>query len=433
MAWLLNIIYFLALLIYSPKIIYRMIAQNRYKQGWRQKLGKISRRSPNKPCIWIHAVSVGEVNATRTLIPALIKTLPDCEIVISTTTDTGFARAQALYAKEHSVFYYPADFSWIVKRAFKNIKPAICLLMELEVWPNFAVTAQKTNTPIVILNGRISEKSYPRYKLIKPVTKWMFSKVTTFLVQTNQYRQRFCALGTDPDKIIVTNSLKYDTAVIYDKAPGSDELAQQLNITTEPLFAAGGTGPGEEKIILDTFEKLKNHSELKNLRTAIIPRKPERFDAVAQLASQSSYDFVRYSTLKGTENKLDSKPDIIIGDTMGDLTKFYSLASVTFVGRSMVKMGGSDMMEPAALGKCIILGPHTFNFQQTVDALLENNSAIEVHNPHQLYQAALKCLTNTELANGYGQKARQVIKDNQGATQKSVEEIARILQYSQKQ
>ncbi len=431
MAWLLNIIYVLALIIYSPKIIYRMIAQNRYKQGWSQKLGKITRRTPDKPCIWIHAVSVGEVNATRTLTPALAKSLPDCEIVISTTTDTGFARAQSLYAKEHSVFYYPADFSWIVKKAFKNLNPAICLLMELEVWPNFAITAQKTNTPIVILNGRISEKSFPRYKLIKPITKWMFSKVTKFLVQTNQYRQRFLELGTDPEKIIVTNSLKYDTAIICDKAPGCEKLAEQLNITNEPVFVAGGTGPGEEDIILQTFAELKNHPDLKNLRTAIIPRKPERFDSVAQTAQQSGFDFIRYSTLKGTNDKLNSKPDIIIGDTMGDLTKFYSVASVTFVGRSMVKMGGSDMMEPAALGKCIILGPHTFNFQQTVDALLLKNSAIEIHNQKQLYEAALKCLTNPELANGYGQKARQVIKDNQGATQKSVDEIVKILQSNQ--
>jgi 3-deoxy-D-manno-octulosonic-acid transferase len=426
MKFITDCLYLLAIVLISPKIIYRILRHNRYRTGWSQRLGKISRRNPSKKCIWIHAVSVGEVNATKTLIAKLKDSLTDYEIVISSTTDTGLARAKAIYADRFSVFYFPFDLSFIMRRAFKNLQPDICLLMELEVWPNLTQIAAKENIPVIIVNGRLSDKSFPKYKLIKPLTKWMFAKVSLVLAQTQQYADRFIELGCPEQKVIVTSSLKYDTAEIAEKAPGTDQLSEQLNIGTDTLWVAGGTGPNEEKIILQTFEKLKKTEQLSDLRLAIVPRKPERFDEVAELIASSGFQSVRYSEIKANETKLTTCPDIILGDTMGDLRKFYSLAAIVFIGRTLTPMGGSDMMEPAALGKCTIFGPHTFNFRQTVQALLAGDGAIEVAGAEQLYQTTLKCLTDTEFAKQIARNGTEVIKQNQGATEKTVKAIIEI-------
>lgn len=425
---ILDFVYLLAVLAYSPVIIYRAVRYKRYRAGWAQRFGKISRRSPSKKCIWIHAVSVGEVNAAKTVIAELKKGFSDFEIVISTTTDTGFARATNLFEKKHQVFFFPFDFSFVMHRAFNNIRPVVCLLMELEVWPNFVDTAHKSNVPVIVVNGRISEKSFSRYNLIKPVVKKIFRKVSIILAQTDEYAGRFKEIGAGNESVIVTGSLKYDTAQITDKVEGTDTLADQLSIGNERLWIAGATGPGEEKIILDVFSQLRNQEGFEDLRLVIVPRKPERFDEVARLITEAHFDFIRYSAVKSSELKTqNSKLPVILGDTMGDLRKFYCLATVIFVGRSLVPMGGSDMMEATALGKCTIFGPYAFNFQQTVDALLESNGAILVQDDKELLAAMQKCLDEPDYARKIAQNGREVIKENQGATQKSIEQIAKFL------
>ncbi len=211
---IIDLLYLLAAVAYSPVIIYRTIRHKRYRSGWSQRFGKINLSNTNKKCIWLHAVSVGEVNAAKTIIKELENKFADFEVVISTTTDTGFARATNLFSDNHQVFFFPFDFSWIMRRAFRNIRPAICLLMELEVWPNFVQIAQKSNIPVVVVNGRMSDKSFPGYRKIKPIAKKMFGKVTLTLAQTEEYARRFKELGCPNEKVIVTNSLKYDTAQI---------------------------------------------------------------------------------------------------------------------------------------------------------------------------------------------------------------------------
>jgi 3-deoxy-D-manno-octulosonic-acid transferase len=422
-----DFIYLFALIAISPKILFRALTQNRYKQGWSQRLGKISRKYPNKKCIWIHAVSVGEVNATKTIIAELKKRLPDYEIILSATTDTGIDRAQKLYGDQLTVFYFPFDFSFVIHRAFKNLKPSICLLMELEVWPNFTSRARRLKIPVVVINGRISDKSFPKYNLIKPFVKPVFEKVSLFLAQSTEYAERFISLGGRKEATITTGSLKYDTAQITEKAEGADKLAQQFNIINQRLFVAGGTGPNEEKIILNVFKKLKEQTKYNNLRLAIVPRKPERFDEVADLIKKSGFELIRYSQIKAGEKSGISQNAIILGDTMGDLRKFYSLATVVFVGRTLVPMGGSDMMESAAIGKCTIFGPHTFNFKQTVDALLAENGAIEVKDGDELFEAVNKCLSNPEYTKQIAAAGQKIIKKNQGATQKTVDAIVDLL------
>ena len=268
----------------------------------------------------------------------------------------------------------------------------------------------------------------------------MFAKVPLVLAQTDEYARRFKELGCS--NVIVSSSLKYDTADTDAKVPGADVLAAQLLEKFEirnskfeiPLWVAGGTGNDEEAILLDVYQQLKQDARFADLRLAIVPRKPERFDEVAQLIKEKGFHLIRYSSIKKGDRRQDSDSGqksridaIILGDTMGDLRKFYSLASIIFVGRSLVPMGGSDMMEAAALGKCTIFGPHAFNFKQTVDALLADNGAILINNKKELLGAMKKCLTNPAFAQQIAQNGRKVIMKNQGATKKTIKKITDFL------
>ncbi len=433
MTALIDIAYLIALLAVSPMAIYKMLRYGRYRAGWANRFGKISRKRPDKKCIWIHAVSVGEVNATTTLIRELESKFPDYEIAISTTTDTGFARANALFGSRLSVFYFPMDFSLTMKRAFTNIRPAMCLLIELEVWPNLARIAKQSGIPVIVVNGRLSERSLRRYNLIKGVARKLFGNVTLALAQSEEYAERFRQLGMPAERVIVTGSVKYDTAQVTDKVEGADLLAAQLGLKNNRLWVAGATGNDEEQIILDVYRRLIEQKQFADLRLAIVPRKPERFNEVAELIKQSSFELTRYSELKATaikstiDNRQSSIRNVVLGDTMGDLRKFYSLAAVIFVGRSLVSMGGSDMMEAAALGKCTIFGPHAFNFKQAVADLLKANGAILVKDADELFNAMTKCLTDADYARRIAQNGQQLIIKNQGATARTINNISTML------
>ena len=428
MRFIIDLIYLLAAIAFSPVVLYRMARHRRYRRGWAQRFGSISRRTPEKRCIWLHAVSVGEVNAAKTLIDAVERQFPAYEVVVSTTTDTGFARAEKLFGPERAVFYFPFDLSPVMRRAFRRIDPAVCLLMELEVWPNFVFTATDKSVPVVVVNGRISDKSFGQYKRIRHLTRRFFGRIDLILAQTPEYAGRFTALGCSSQRVIVTSSLKYDTAQVTDEVEGAQALAEQLNLAATRLWVAGGTGNDEEQIILDAYQALHRDERFADVRLAVVPRKPERFNEVAQIIEQQGFDLVRYSLLKNTDARApENAQAVILGDTMGDLRKFYSLAHVIFVGRSLVPMGGSDMMEAAALGKCTLFGPHAFNFRQTVAALLDGQGAIQVDDGDALLAAVRKCLAEPSYAEQIARQGREVIKQNQGATEKSIQHIARFL------
>jgi 3-deoxy-D-manno-octulosonic-acid transferase len=443
MSVFLDMLYLFGALAFSPIIAYRAIRYKRYRTGWAHRLGRIRRKDPAKKCIWLHAVSVGEVNASKTILSELHERFPHLEIVVSTTTDTGYACAAALFADKFEVFYFPFDFSWVTRRAFKKLRPAICLLMELEVWPNFLHTAESLCVPVLVINGRISDRSFTRYSKVKPLIRGIFRRLTLVLAQTDEYAERFVALGCPVDKVLVTGSLKYDTAQITDRVDGADVLMAQLfgKLKTQnselktPLWVAGATGDGEEQIILNVYRRLIERKEFADLRLVIVPRKPERFDEVADLIAQKGFVPIRYSQMKDKTPAIEKSSiinnqlsiNVVLGDTMGDLRKFYSLATVIFVGRSLVPMGGSDMMEAAALGKCTIFGPHAFNFKQAVETLLKGNGAILVKDERELLETVAKCLLDPAFARRIAQNGREVIRKNQGATARTMEQIPRIL------
>ena len=429
MRFIIDLLYVLAGLAFSPIVIYRMVRHQRYRRGWAQRFGKISRQHPSKRCIWLHAVSVGEVNAAKTLLTELETRFADFEIIISTTTDTGFARAEALFGNKWTVFHFPFDFSWTVGRALRRLHPTVCLLMELEVWPNFVRTAHRRGIPVVVINGRISDKSFSQYRKIKRLTRTFFGKLDRVLAQTAEYADRFRQLGCPADRVIVTNSLKYDTAQITDRIEGADALAAQLGLVDSRLWVAGGTGNDEEQIVLEAYQALLHDQRLADVRLVVVPRKPERFEEVAQLIEQMGLPLVRFSQFKGTSHQVPpGSQAVLLGDTMGDLRKFYSLATVILVGRSLVPMGGSDMMEAAALGKCTLFGPHAFNFRQTVDALLAGGGALCVQDGDELLATLRKCLLEPQYAEAIARRGQEVIKDNQGATARTVTHIAALLE-----
>ncbi len=429
MRLLLDVVYWLAGLAVSPIVLYRVLRHGRYRTGWGQRFGRVARKDPQRKCIWLHAVSMGEVNAAQTLLAQIEKQLPDFEIVISTTTDTGFARAQKLFGQKWSVFHFPFDLSWVTRRAFDRLRPSVCLLMELEVWPNFVFTASAKHVPVIVVNGRISDKSFARYRKIKSITRMFFGKLDRVLAQTPEYAERFRELGCPAERVLVTNSLKYDTAQVADRVEGAETLAEQLSLAGARLWVAGGTGDEEEKIILDVYQSLVQDRRFDSLRLAIVPRKPERFDEVAELIERRGFPLIRYSQLKGTTSRsTDNDKAVILGDTMGDLRKFYSLAMVIFVGRSLVPMGGSDMMEATALGKCTIFGPHPFNFRQTVEVLLQGQGALQVMDKDGLQTAMEKCLSDPAYAGKIARAGQTVIRQNQGATARTMEVLRTMLE-----
>ncbi len=428
----LDIIYAILLVVLSPLVLYRMVREGRYRSGWGERFGSVPEREGGQRCVWIHAVSMGEINAIGSIVSGLKERLGDCEIVISTTTDTGMKRARKLYGANHKVFFYPLDFSFAVRRALGRIRPDVCVLMELEVWPNFMAVVGRRGVSVVVANGRISSgKGFPRYKRIAPLVRRVFRHLSLVLAQDEAYAERFAYLGVPYERIKVVGSLKYDTAEVVDRVSGTEELAVSLGFDGGGrTLVAGSTGPGEEEIILRVFHELRGDKELRRLRLVVVPRKPERFDEVARLIEGAGDKLVRYSLIKeeGREVTAADADAVILGDTMGDLRKFYSLADVVFVGRSLVPMGGSDMMEAAALGKPVIVGPYTENFTETVGKLMAARGIEMVADGRQLVGVVSKLLKDKEFAGAMGRQAREVIIENQGATEKTVEEIAGVLE-----
>jgi len=422
---LLDLAYAVLLVATSPMWLYRMVRYGRYRQDIGQRFGAVPRRYGLQPTIWIHGVSLGEVNAARTLVAELHNQLPDYRVVVSSTTATGIAAARRIFAPAHMVFRWPLDFSLSVRMALGRIRPAMVVLMEGEVWPNFVSACRKRRVPVAVVNGRMSaDKGYPGYRRLGPLAARLFGGVTAFGVQDASYAERFASLGVEPDRLHVTGMMKFDTAEVAERLDGQDALAEALGVTAEQkLIVAGGTGPGEEEIVLGVFAELKaRHGDA---RLAIVPRKPERFAEVARLIASRGFEVVRRSERgDGAEGGVPTDA-VILGDTMGELRKFYALGSAVFVGRSLVEMGGSDMIEAAALGKATAFGPHTFNFPQA-DALAAHG-CVRVADAGELTGQLDAWLSDVAAADAAGRAAQDYVRSAQGATKRNVEMICRVL------
>lgn len=427
-----DIAYHLGLYASAPYWLLKSSARTKVLAALKQRMGRISARESDSPTIWIHAVSLGEINATRALIDELRRARSELAFVVSTTTKTGYERGEQLYGNTPDVqlIRYPLDFSSAINRALDALRPGVVVLMELEVWPNFVLQCEKRNIPVMIANGRITEPSFRKYMQIKPITRRMMRRISRVCVQDETYARRFIDMGARRESVRVTGTMKFDTAQVADHMEGDIELAKSLGLHAEDEFTwvCGSTGPGEEELILNEYRGLlAKHGRM---RLAIIPRHPERFDEVADLIQQHRFNVIRQSRVADAV-KSRNVPAVILGDTMGQLRKFYSLADVVFVGRSLVDLGprqhGSDMIEPAALGKPVIVGPYTGNFAEAMQKLRDARAIVEVADGAALGNAVASLLSTPSEAKEMGQRAQEVVKREKGATLRHADEVLALL------
>jgi len=431
MSWIADAVYILAGLCYLPVAIYNALFLKKNRRGWRQRFGAVPRRDPGVPRIWLHAVSLGEINATPKLVEELKKTRPDLDIVFSATTDTGYARGVQLYGADR-VFRFPLDFSCAIRRAINRIHPTMIVLVELEVWFNLIRLAERRGIPLVIVNGRLTEKSARRLSYLSVITRSMFRRLSWVGAQDETIARRFRSLGVPSNRIEVTSSLKWDTAQITDKVNGAEALENVLGIdSSRPLLVCGSTGDNEESLLLEAYKQVLLRTQM---QLVIVPRKPERFNEVAGIIEHAGFHCVRRSEhpdqsprRPDVANHDETRTTVFLGDSMGELRKFYSLATVVFIGRSLVSMGGSDPMEVAALGKPMIVGPHMENFQPAVGALQDAGALGIVANAQELSNTIARLLTNPHELSAIGQSARRVVIENQGATIRTAQRLIGIL------
>ncbi len=429
MSILYDLLYGLLVGIGWPYLLYRRWTRGAGATPLGEYFGRVPSRPVSAHCVWIHGVSLGEINATRTIVAELRRRSPDTVIVISSTTATGLDRARQLYP-HLLTFRFPLDFSFAIRNLLTRIRPSIIVLMELEAWPNLIEVAHRRDIPVIIANGRVTtERSMRRFRhpLIRPIARRMFRQLTWVGAQDGTYASRFVELGVAPDRVQVTGSVKYDAADLADHIDGQDELAAAMGLDpARPLWVCGSTGPGEETMIVDAYGRLL--LQVPALQLAIIPRKPERFDEVAELIVRRGYACLRRSTGAPVvpPDGVEPRP-VALGDTMGELRKFYALATVVFVGRSLVAMGGSDVMEVAGLAKPIVVGPHTNNFAEAVNLLLADGGCRRVSTVDGLTGAVADLLRHPERREKMGAAARAAIQKRRGATAQTVEEVLTLM------
>jgi 3-deoxy-D-manno-octulosonic-acid transferase len=421
----LDIAYALGAVVSSPVWGYSLLRTGKWRTDWRGRFGVgvgevMERRGGSaKPqaagrggkTLLIHAVSVGEVSLVRNLVGYFEENEPGVRVVICTTTNTGFTRATALYGERHWVVRFPFDFSGAVGRFLDAVRPDAVALTELEVWPNFMQACGKRGIPVAVINGRLSERSFKGYRRFRRLLCGMFASLSAVGAQTEAYAGRFIEMGVRAERVRVLDTMKWDAAKIVDHVDGAGELAKEMGIDRgRPLIVAGSTGVGEEKMLIESCPG--------DVQLMLVPRKPERFEAVAGLSSQ----MVR----RTKPGEAASGGRLFLLDTMGELAKAYALADVVIVGRSFNGWGGSDPIEPVALGKATVIGPDYHNFADAVSALEAGTGGglIVTDRPGEVVAGLLGDPgRRVELA----KRGREVILSRQGATRRHADMLMGLL------
>ena len=418
MCYLLNIVYVFLLLSCSPWLLYAAVRKRKYRDGWGAKLlGRVPTRSGQRPCVWLHAVSVGEVNLLQPVLEELAQQRPTWECVISTTTRTGYELARKKYAA-YRVFYCPLDFSWAVRTAMRRVRPDLLVLAELELWPNLVRFARACGARVAIMNGRLSDKSFRGYGRIRPLVRWVFKSIDLVAAQNQQYADRFLQLGAQPASVAVTGSIKFDGALTDRLNPATQRLRSLWHLADDDVvFLAGSTQHPEEQLAVEVFKTLAGAHP--RLRLILVPRHPERFDEVAEMLARQGLDWQRRSQLN--ESSPDGRAAILLVDMVGELGAWWGTARTGFVGGSMGSRGGQNMIEPAALGVAVSFGPKTSNFRDVVALLQQRQAAVVVHDGGQMTEFVRRCLEQPAYANRLGKAARQLVLDQQGATRRTIE------------
>ena len=419
----LDVFYLVFAVVASPVLVILLLTRRKWREGFRERMGFVPRLPPHGQRIWVHAISVGESEAARPLVAALRRRFPDADVVLSTTTRTGRARARKLLPGM-TVFHYPLDFPWAVSRTLRRIGPALIVQVEAEWWPCFLLKAARRGIPVCMTNVRITEKAVRGYRRIGWLFRRMVNAARIVAVQNEAYADRLRSLGAHPGRVVVTGQMKYDN-VTFDAVPGAEALARDLGLAAgEPVVVAGSTGPGEEEMLLAAYARVK--ATVPGLRLAIVPRKPERFDEVARLIAGQGFHLVRRSETTGAPAAADPEA-VILGDTMGELMAFYQLGTVALVGRSLVPMGGSNPIDPASLGLPLVFGPHMFNFPEADELFVRSGAARVVDSVDSLAQTLAELLQSGDALRAMGERGRKAVRTRQGATARNVDLIARVI------
>lgn len=413
----------------SPVLLARMLATGKYRAGLGQRLGRypaeVAALAARRP-VWVHAVSVGETMAALPLVSALHEARPDLPLLLSTVTPTGQATARERAREAAAVCYFPFDLTGPVRRALDSIRPRLVLLMETEIWPVFLLEAARRGLPVGIANGRLSDRSFRRYRRVRPLLARCLRPLAFVGAQSQADAERFLALGAPPERTVVTGNLKVDQAAAPPRpgaaTPASLEAA--LALPPGPRLVAGSTHRGEEGAVLDAYARLRR--SVPDLRLVLAPRHPERLAEVGRLLDERGLGWQRRSERPGPPGA--PAPDVVLVDTVGELAALYGLADVAFVGGSLVPTGGHNLLEPAAHARAPLHGPHMHNFREITRALADAGGAVPVADAASLADAAAALLADPARRRDLGARAQGVVEAGRGATARTLALVERGLE-----
>jgi 3-deoxy-D-manno-octulosonic-acid transferase len=442
-----SLLLFVAFAALSPYFIYQAIRSGKYASSFRQRLGFLPEElnADSRPTLWLHAVSVGEFLAARTLIEQLRGVFAGWRIVVSTTTLTGQLLAQKDAGRLFDcAFYFPFDWTFSVRRALDRVRPRAVVIVETELWPNFVRQCDKRGVVLVLANGRISQRSFSGYRRAKRFIGRVVAGFSLLVMQSEDDARRIRLLGAPDPRVRVCGNLKYDRELAEEPRSLEDLIAPSL----AALVVAGSTAPGEEEIVLSALRQVRRHPGLERTRLVIAPRHPERFSEAAALIARSGFTFARRSELGSRAAVLGASaltrndvrqpssllPDIVLLDSIGELGAVYRFATVAFVGGSLVPKGGHNIVEPAGFAKPIIIGPHTDNFRQIVSDFRAENALVQLSEHSDPSTASVELanqitylLTHADQAAAIGNRAKQILLKSRGATKCTIAAIRTIV------
>ena len=412
--------YTLAVYFLVPFVLLRLfflgLKNPAYRTRWQERFGFFSWENINKPVLWIHAVSVGEVNAATPIIGRLLEQYSHYQILVTTVTPTGAYTIKQHFGKDVHHLYLPYDLPFSVKRFVKIIRPSLLITMETEIWPNLYDACYRSDIPVLIINARLSEKSSKGYRLVTELMKQTLMKVNVIAAQTQKDADRFISFGADQDKVRVAGNLKFDITIPHSISEQAESLKRYFSVN-RPVWIAASTQEGEEEVILKAHEMvLKKHPDAILI---LAPRHPERVNKIVSLCDTAGMKYVNRTDQRSFSREFN----VYILDTLGELQLHYAAAQIAFVGGSLVNTGGQNMMEPASLGLPVISGPYTYNFTEITELLSEQDALITVFNEKELANEICKLLSDANRRHNIGEKGRQVIESNKGNINRLMEII----------
>jgi 3-deoxy-D-manno-octulosonic-acid transferase len=420
-----NLALLAVLIMGSPWWLWRMATTQKYREGLLERLGRVRRLEGQggRPLIWVHAVSVGEVLAVSRLVKTLDAALPEYFVAISTTTRTGQALAREHFGRNR-VFYCPLDLPWAVRAYLNALKPRLLVLAETEFWPNLLNGCFRRGIPVAVVNARISDRSWPRYQMLRRLWKPILGRISSVLAQSETDAERLKAIGCRPERVSVAGNLKFDVRATEEAGATRLLKAQAKGLR---LIVAGSTLDGEETALLDVWPQFLEADP--QLALVLAPRHPERFAAVAAILRGSKFNWIQRSDWpserSGAPRVLDPG-EIVLLDTIGELASVYSLAAIAFVGGSLIPAGGHNPLEPAQFGVPIVMGPHYANFRAITDDLRAHH-AVRIVDKENLAKGLLDLLCDRPAAEAMGARALEVFSSQAGVTERTFRALQVVL------